>query len=87
VTLRVNAVLTFASYEVQDDGIIFRFTCADPGPGMESDYYVKLTDAELAATTTTPQLRTALTNKLTRKIRANGIASRLDAFIGNTITV
>jgi hypothetical protein len=79
--------MTFASYEVRDDGIGFRFTCADPGAGMESDYYVLMTDAELNATTTVPQLRTALTTKLSRKLRATGIASRLDTFIGQTITV
>lgn len=87
MALRTNAVMTFTSYEVRDGDVLFHFVCADPGPGMESDYYIPVTDAELSATANAAQLRTALTTKLTRKLRANGIASRLDSFIGQSITV
>ena len=87
MALRTNAVMAFVGYEVVDDGIAFRFVCGDPGGGEPSDYYVFMTDAELAAVTTAAQLRTALTTKLGRKLRATGIASKLDSFIGSTITI
>ena len=85
--LATNAVMTFASYDVTDGDIRFHFVCAAPGAGMESDYYVTLTDVDLATVTTAAQLRTLLTTKLQRKLRASGIASKLDAFIGQTITI
>lgn len=87
MALKANAVLTFTDYTVNDDSIRFHFVCADPGPGQDSDYYVTMSDAEIAATANLAALRTAVTAKLTRKLRANGIASRLDAAIGSQITV
>lgn len=87
MALTTNAVMTFVGYEVEDTAILFHFVCAAPGSGEPSDYYIRLTDTELNATTNTTQLRSALTTKLQRKLRASGIASRLDSFVGQTITV
>lgn len=85
--LRSNAVMTFASYTVEDAGIRFHFICADPGPGMESDYYVFAADGELSAISTANQLRSLMLAKLNRAIRRNGFASKLDPLIGQTVTV
>lgn len=87
MALKTNAAMVFTSYEVNDGDITFHFVSPDPGPGEASDYYVAMTDVELAAAANAAQLRTALTTKLGRKLRANGIASRLDSFIGQSITV
>jgi hypothetical protein len=75
----------FDSYEVADDGIALHFVSPDPGPGRPSDYFVTVTDAELAAAANAAQLRTLVTAKLQRKFRAAGISTKLDAFIGSTI--
>lgn len=79
--------LTFTDYTVLDDGIQFHFASPDPGAGQPSDYYVQATDAELAAVTTQAQLRTLVTNKLQRKLRATGIATKLDPFIGQSLVI
>lgn len=79
--------LTFTDYAVFDNGIQFHFVSADPGAGKPSDYYVQATDAELAAVTTQLQLRTLIENKLNRKLHANGIATKLDPFIGQSLTI
>ena len=84
--VKANATFTLESYEVTDDGILMEFLCPDPGGGNESLYYIRLTDAELAAVTTQQELRTLVTTKLERKIRAANIASKLDQFIGESIT-
>jgi hypothetical protein len=87
MAIQANATLTFSDYAVTDEGIGFHFVCTAPGPGEPSDYYVAMTDAELAATANAAALRTALTAKLGRKLRASGIASRLDGLIGQNLTV
>jgi hypothetical protein len=89
MALRTGAVLTFDSFEVQDNGTtLLKFVCTDPGPGEPTDYTVTVTDAELAAATTTPLLRTLIQGKLDRKIRAaSGISTRLSPFVGQTLTV
>lgn len=76
------------AYEVQDypiSGVLMHFVCPAPGPGQPTGYDIFLTDAELAAITTANQLRTLVETKLNRKIRATGIASKLDAFIGQSV--
>lgn len=85
--VRSNAVMTFTDYTIEDSGIRFHFVCADPGAGMESDYYVFATDAELSALSTANQLRSLMLAKLNRAIRRNGFASKLDPLIGQTVTV
>lgn len=85
--LRANASLQFTRYLIEDGGVRFFFVCANPGPGEASDYDVLATDAELAGVSTTPQLVTLVTGKLQRRWRANGIASKLDPLIGQSISI
>lgn len=92
--LNINAVMTFAvypewdkAYLVEDGGIRLHFLCTNPGPGQNSDYFVFLTDTELAGASNQAQLRTLVENKLNRALRASGIASKLDQFVGQSITV
>jgi len=85
--LNVNAVLVFTSYVVIDAGIEMAFICSNPGPGEVSEYTILMTDAELATVTTQAQLRTLVTTKLNRRYRATGIASKLDQFILQSITI
>lgn len=86
--LTTNSIMVFASYEIQDGGVVLRFTCANPGAGMANDWYILLTDAEIAGATNQAQLRTLVTDKLNRKFRAaGGISTRLDPFIGQSVTI
>ena len=87
MALRVNATMRFDSYTVEDNGIQFHFVCIDPGPGMNSDYYVLVTDAELTGVTSQAQLASLITTKLQRRYRATGAASKLDPFIGQTLVI
>ena len=79
--------LTFTSYEVTDNGIALHFVSPDPGPAKPSDYYVSLTDAEITSVSTQVQLRTLVTAKLNRKLRALGFTTKLDPFIGQSLTI
>lgn len=82
--------LTFTSYVVLDDpalAIRFHFVSPDPGPGQPNDYFVTLTQTELDGIATQLQLRNALQGKLERKLRANGIASKLDPLIGQSLVI
>jgi hypothetical protein len=81
------ADLTFKGYAVQDTGIQMDFVNFFPGPGKPTDYSIFLTDAELSAVATQVQLRTLVTTKLQRKLQAAGIATKLDQFIGQTVTI
>lgn len=87
MTLAANAVMTFTDYQVTDQGILFHFVCANPGPGQPSDYYVLVTDTELAGVSTQQQLVTLVTGKLQRRFRATGIATKLDPLVGQSITI
>ena len=78
---------TFAGYEVTDAAIVLHFINYAPGAGRDNDYYVSLTDAELAAVSTATQLRDLAIQKLQRKLKASGIAGRLDTFIGQVVTI
>lgn len=81
-------VATFTAYTVEDAGIRFRFVILAPGPEMPTDADVLVTDAELAAVTTAAQLRdNVVLPKLRRKLRAENIASKLDPFVGVSVTV
>lgn len=81
------ASLTFTGYTVRDDGIALDFEHPDPGPARPSVYTIVVTDAELAAVTTAQALRTLAQTKLQRKVLAANIASKLDDFIGQTVTI
>ena len=92
--INANATFIFAlndewdsAYRVTDTGIEMNFLCPAPGPGQNSYYTIMLTDAELASVTNQAQLRTLVTTKLNRKIRATNIASKLDQFVGQSITI
>ncbi len=85
--LKSDVVLEFESYEVEDTGIRMIFVSFDPGPGQDSRHSIFLTDADLAAITDQPGLTALVQSKLERSIRASGIASKLDPFIGQTLTV
>lgn len=85
--LALNAIMTFASYEVEDTGTRLRFVCANPGGGEPSDYSVFLTDADLAGISSTSALKALVTSKLNRQYRSAGIATKLDALIGQSITI
>jgi hypothetical protein len=85
--LSANATLTFTRYNVTDAGIDLWFTCDNPGGGMPSDYQVGLTDAELAGVSTVAQLKTLVTNKLSRRYRATGISTKLDALLGQSVVI
>ena len=85
--LRTNAVLRFDSYRVMDNALELTFLALDPGAGEESYRLISLTDAELAGVSTQVQLRNLVIAKLQRKERAANIASKLDQFIGQTVTV
>lgn len=87
MALAANAVMTFTAYDVEDDGIRLRFVCSNPGGGEPSDYDILLTDAELAGVSTQAQLKTLVTTKLQRRWRAYGIASKIDQFVGQSITI
>ena len=77
----------FLRYEVEDAAILMEFLNTAPGAGNPTNYTIRFTDAELAAVTTQLQLRTAVQTKLRRKLQAEGIASKLDVFIGQTVTI
>ena len=85
--LQTDATMVFNSYEVVDEGLKLHFVCSNPGGGENSDYYVLVTDTELATITTQAQLKTLVQTKLQRKFRAQGIAAKLDIFIGQSLTI
>lgn len=85
--LATNAQLVFSAYDVVDEGIRMTFYCSSPGPGEQSLWSIVCTDAELSAVSTQQQLATLVRNKLERKFRSAGIASKLDPFIGQSLTI
>lgn len=87
MALQANANMTFNRYVVEDDGIRLWFVCSNPGGGEPSDYTIFFTDAELSAITTQVQLRSAVITKLQRAYRATNIATKLDQFIGQSVTI
>ena len=87
MALKPSAVLVFTSYEVVDEGITMHFISPDPGPGQPSDWYVLLTDADLATVIDAATFQALVLTKLRRKFRAQGIASKLDARIGASLTI
>lgn len=79
--------LTFTSYQVEDSGFVLTFYDANPGPGNENYKNILITDAELASVTSQAELQTLVLLKLRRKLLAAGIASKLDPFIGQIVTI
>lgn len=81
------ADLTFLRYEVTDTGVSMEFLNPAPGPAKTTNYTIFVTDAELSGVSTPAALRTLVVAKLQRKLQASGIASKLDTFIGQTVTI
>ena len=79
----IPASVRFVSYQVTDAGTELTFERLD----ADQRYVVLLTDAELAGVSTQVQLRKLVVTKLNRKIKASLVASKLDAFIGQTVTL
>jgi len=78
--------LFFESYTVQDSGIALRFE--ERFPDGHSDYQsIFLTQPELDVVSTQAQLRSLVEQKLKRKLNALGIASKLNQFIGQAVTI
>lgn len=87
MALANNAVMVFTDYAITDDGIGLHFVCGNPGAGQPSDYTIELTDTELAGVVTALALKNLATDKLNRKFRSANIASKLDAIVGQSITI
>ena len=79
----IPASVRFVSYVVEDAGTVLTFERID----ADQKYVILLTDAELAGVSTAAALRTLVTTKLNRKIKAALVATKLDAFIGQTVTL
>lgn len=79
----------FTSYGIVDNPPAIAFTFYGPIPPGNRAGYVTVTanDAELAAAGTQPAVVTLVTNKLQRKLRATSIATKLDALIGQSVTI
>lgn len=80
------ADFTFQGWGAEDSGYRLRFVCQTPGPGEASDYDVAVTDAEMAGITV-QNLRTLVISRLERKVKAAAVATRLNGFIGQSVTV
>lgn len=87
MAVKSNAVFRFTDYAVGDDGVRLHFVCADPGAGEASDYYVLLTFADVQGLTDLASFNTLVMTRLQRNVRAQGIASKLDALISRTVTI
>lgn len=85
--LNPTATMTFTDYEVLDAGIRCHFVSPNPGAGMASDWYVTLSDVDLAGSTTVAQLAALAKAALNRKLLATGIAATLDTLIGSNIVL
>ena len=81
------SALTFLSYEVEDTGIAMKFLDPVPTENKASHYVIRLSFAELDAISTQLQLRNAVIARLQRKVQAVGYASKLDVFIGQSVTI
>ena len=87
MTLKTNATMVFMDYQVQDTGVQLHFVCPDPGGGEASDYYIFVTDSEIAGITNLSTAKTLITTKLGRRLRATGLATKLDLLIGQSMVV
>ena len=76
----------FMRYDVEDTAIAMEFS-GSPRGGEPMIYTIRFTDAELSPLTTNVLLRNAVQAKLRRKLQAEGIASKLDAFVGMSVTI
>jgi hypothetical protein len=86
-TLNPNVEFVFTEYTIRDGEIVLFFVCTNPGPGMISNYSVVVTDTELSNISTQAQFLNLVTTKLQRKYRGSNIATKLDSFIGRSVTI
>lgn len=77
--------LRFDRFEITDRAVTLWFVSFDPGGGKPNDYSVTVTDAEIAAATTAPDLRDLVEARLRRKLRGAGLSARLDELIGHEV--
>lgn len=84
MALVANASMKFDSYRAVDSGIVLTFLCAAPGAGENSYYEVLITDVELTAIATAVDFRNLVLSKLLRKFR---VLSKLDALVGQSVTI
>jgi hypothetical protein len=82
-----TATMTFMDYEVLDIGVRLHFVSPNPGAGQASDYYITLSDVELAGVTSQAQLSALVKGALNRRLLATGIAGDLDSFIGQSLVL
>jgi hypothetical protein len=87
MSINPTATLQFTDYEVTDDGIRLHFVSPDPGAGNNSDYYVTLTDVELAGAQTQAALIALVQGRVNRKLNAAGIAAKLALFVGQSLVL
>jgi hypothetical protein len=78
---------TFVDYEVKDSGVTMHFVCLNPGAGRTTDYYIDLTDADVAGVSTQLQLKNLIVQKLQRKLKATGFSTKLDPLIGQSVSI
>ncbi len=87
MALKANAEMTFTRYWVDDGGVHLAFVASDPGAGMDSDYTVGFSHAEMASISTLAQFRTQVIARLQRNYRAAAVATLLDGLIGQKVSV
>lgn len=87
MAIKPNCSFKFTGYDVEDLGVRLTFVAQDPGPGLDTDYSIVVTPAELAAAGNMQAVLSLVTSKLQQRIRANGVASKLDQFIGQSIVI
>ena len=79
--------MTFTGYCVEDAGVRLNFVAGTRSGGEPSDYSIFATDAELASLTSAADFLTFVTARLNRKVKAVGIAARLDGLIGRKVVI
>ncbi len=84
--IKANTQFTLDRYAIEDTGVRFYFIAFDPGPGLESEYNVFIIDGDINNTNAN-QMATLITTRLTRKIRATGLTTKIDPIIGQKWTV
>ncbi len=76
-----------ADYEVLENGVRFHFVSPNPGPGLNSDYYVFFSGAEWSSISNQNQLDSEFTTRLTRLARLADVKARADGLLAKTFTV
>jgi hypothetical protein len=89
--LRPNAEMIFQNFRVNEfGGVTLHFTCADPGPGQEGDYYVSFSLDEVSLISSDDDIKSAAITKLReqhRPVLTTDIEGILKGLVGKSITV